>query len=211
LIVNAVLRASLRSLDPSKAPIWRPQAILTIILLVLSLAAAAVEGIDLRQLGFCPPVQGVWGTALGGGLLVGGLATLVVLVSGVRGLRSTLGGYSFGALVIWVWLASSVSEEIFCRGWFQTSTETAQAGLRALLPSALLFAGMHLSLLLAGSDLASVLVIVAATFALGLLAAWARAVSGSLYPAMLAHVAFNLGGALGGIVYTIVRGLRPHR
>ncbi len=126
----------------------------------------------------------------------------------MRGLRPVLSGYSFGALVFWVWIVSSVSEEIFCRGWFQTSTSTTGGGLLSLWPSALLFGALHWSMLAARVDLASTLVVVASTSVLGLLAAWARSASGSLYPAVAAHVAFNLGGLLGGIGYTIGQRVR---
>jgi membrane protease YdiL (CAAX protease family) len=211
-VVSGIVKASLRRLDLTNGPAWRPQAILEMVVLVLSLTVAAVEGIGLRQLGFCRPGQDVWGTTLAGGLLLGVFATLVILVSGIRGLRSTLGGYSFGAIVIWVWVVSSVIEEVLCRGWFQTSTETAaHSGLWALLPSALLFGSLHLSLVLAGVDIASVIVVVTTTAILGLLAAWARSTSGSLYPAIAAHVAFNIGGALGGIVYAIVHRIATGR
>ena len=121
------------------------------------------------------------------------------MVSGVSRLRSVMGGYSFGAMVLWVWIVSSVSEEVFCRGWFQTSTmsDTSRATLLALLPSAILFGSLHLLLVSADVDVASVVVVVIATTLLGLLAA-ARATSASLYPAIAAHVAFNVGGAAGG-------------
>jgi hypothetical protein len=52
--------------------------------------------------------------------------------------------------------------------------------------------------------MASVLFVVMATAMLGLLASWVRATSSSLYPAIAAHAAFNVGGALGAIVYAIV-------
>jgi hypothetical protein len=186
-------------------PAWRSQAILKGALLAFAVTAAVVQGIELRRVGFCRPEHAVWGRALAGGFLLGAVTTLVVMVSGVRGLRSVLGGYSFGAMVLWVWIVSSVSEEVFCRGWFQTSTmsDTSRATLLALLPSAILFGSLHLLLVSADVDVASVAVVVIATTLLGLLAAWARATSASLYPAIAAHVAFNVGGAAGGIVYAI--------
>jgi membrane protease YdiL (CAAX protease family) len=204
IVATVLLGARLRGLERAAGPAWRPQAILDIGLVVVSLIAAHVEGIGLGRLGFCLPAHPVWGRAIAGGLLLGGSTTLVILLAGLRGLRPVVGGYSFGAVLFWVWIVSSVSEEIFCRGWFQASTEGG-AGLSALLPSAILFGAMHLVLLVARVDIGSTTVIVAATSLLGLLAAWARAGSGSLYPAIAAHLAFNVGGVLGGGGYLAFR------
>jgi membrane protease YdiL (CAAX protease family) len=79
--------------------------------------------------------------------------------------------------------------------------DVAAGALGALLPSAVLFGSLHLVMLFAGVDRASVAVVVVSTTLLGLLAAWAKAATGSLYPPIAAHVAFNVGGALGGIAY----------
>jgi uncharacterized protein len=210
-VVGAIVKTSLRRLQAPNGPAWRALAIPKLVMLVVSLAAAAIEGLDLRRLGFCAPTHDVWERAVAAGLLLGALATVVILAAGLRGLRATLGGCSFGAIVLWVWIVSSVVEELFCRGWFQASTTAGDTGLASLLPSALLFGSLHLSLLFAGVDVASVIVVVAATSLLGLVAAWARATTGSLYPAIAAHAAFNVGGALGGIAYAIVHRIATGR
>lgn len=75
------------------------------------------------------------------------------------------------------------------------------AALGRLLPSALLFGALHLVMLSAGIERRAVAAIVASTALLGLLAAWARATTGSLWPAIAAHVAFNVGGVVGGALY----------
>lgn len=199
--VGRMTKAALQRLP--EGPAWRPHAVLKIALLAVSLAAIALDGFSLSDVGFRSPVRAIWGASIGLGLLLGAVGTLVVLVSGIQGLRKTLKGHSFASIVVWAWVVSSVVEEVYCRGWFQTSTmpEVARASLVALLPSAVLFGSMHLSLLWAGVDRASVALVVTSTTVLGLLCAWARAASDSLYPAIAAHVAFNVGGALGGIVY----------
>jgi membrane protease YdiL (CAAX protease family) len=181
-------------------PVWRASAIAEILLALVALDLAFLEGMGLRELGFVWPARAVWGSAIGGGLILGALATSAMLGFRLRGLRSALSGYSMGALLVWAFIVPSICEEIFCRGWFQASTGS-------LLGSALLFGGMHAPLRLAGIDGRSVTVIVIATTLLGLLAAWARAVSGSLYPAIAAHLAFNFGGALFGIADGLRRSL----
>jgi membrane protease YdiL (CAAX protease family) len=202
--VGRMTKAALRPLP--EGPAWRPHAVLKIALLAVSLAAMALSGLSLSDVGFRSPVRAIWGTSIALGSTLGVVGTLVVLVSGLQGLRKVMKGQSFGSIVIWAWVVSSVVEEIYCRGWFQTSTmpEVAQVSIVALLPSAVLFGSMHLSLLWAGVDRASVVLVVASTTVLGLLCAWARAASDSLYPAIAAHVAFNVGGALGGIAYAVV-------
>jgi hypothetical protein len=212
------VRQIVHALPPG--PAWESQAILKVLLAGLALGAAALELLSPRALGFCRPTTGVWGRSIGGGLLLGVVTTLVILLapwiashlgsapqagSEPKGLRAVLGGYSFGALVVWVWIVSSVSEEVFCRGWFQASTGGIGASsLGALLPSALLFGGLHLLLLGAGVDRMSVAIIVTATTLLGLLAAWVRATSASIYPPIAAHVAFNVGGVIGGVAFAMV-------
>jgi len=173
-------------------PAWRASAVAEILFALVALDLAFLEGIGLRELGFVWPARAVWSSAVGGGLLLGALGTWVMVGFRLRGMRSVLGGYSPGALVLWAFIVPSVCEEIFCRGWFQASTGS-------VIASALLFGAMHAPLRLAGVDAKSVTVIVVATTVLGLLAASVRASSGSLYPAMAAHLAFNCGGALIGI------------
>jgi len=201
--VGLVARGLVR-LAPS-APVWGSQALLKLLVVGVALGAASIELPSLRALGFTRPEAPVWGRAIGGGLALGAVATLVAVFAGATGMRSIVEKYSFGAMVLWIWIVSSASEEIFCRGWFQASTGAPgkDARVAALLPSAVLFGALHLALLSAGIDVRSVLCVVAAASVLGLLAAWARARSASLYPAIAAHVAFNVGGVAGGAAYAI--------
>jgi membrane protease YdiL (CAAX protease family) len=197
------------------APKWVPHAILKMVVLVLSFGAAAVEGLSLRDLGLRAPQAPVWGAAIGGGLALGATGTLVMLLANLEGLRKVVGQHSFATIVVWFWIVSSVAEEVFCRGWFQGSTMSDVTGsdLGAQLPSAVLFGSLHLVLLWAGVERRAVAVVVVSTAILGLRAAWARAASASLYPAIGAHVAFNVGGAVGGIAYAVgyraVKGKMP--
>jgi uncharacterized protein len=202
--VGRLTKAGLKRLP--EGPRWRSHAVLKIALLVVSLAAIALEGLSFSDVGFRSPARSVWGASIGLGLMLGAVGTLVVLVAGLQGLRKAMQSQSLASIVVWVWVVSSVVEEAYCRGWFQTATTpvASQVSLVALLPSAVLFGSMHLALLSAGVDCASVAFIVAATTALGLLCAWAKAATGSLYPPIAAHVAFNVGGVLGGIVYAAV-------
>ena len=72
-----------------------------------------------------------------------------------------------------------------------------------MLWSAALFGAMHLPLLFADIEIAAVVVILLSVTALGYICAMARARTGSLRPAILAHMMFNVGGFLAGVIYTI--------
>ena len=114
-------------------------------------------------------------------------------------------------IMFWVWIVSSVSEEIFVRGWFQSTLAQRGVGQRAaVLLSGALFGAMHLSLLRADVEPASVAVIVTFTFLLGLVCAYVRATRDSLVPAILAHVGFNVGGLVGGAMVMIARKVAQH-
>jgi len=195
------VKAAMRRLP--EGPRWRPHAALKIALLVLSFALAGLEGLSPRDLGLRPAAQSIWGASIGLGLGLGAVSTLVILLAGLQGLRKVMVGHSLPSIVFWFWIVSSVAEEVFCRGWFQASVMdgAAPGALGALLPSAVLFGSLHLVMLFAGVDRASVAFVVVSTTALGLLAAWAKAATGSLYPPIAAHVAFNVGGMMGGVAY----------
>ncbi len=62
---------------------------------------------------------------------------------------------------------------------------------------------MHLALLFSGIEIAAVVVILLSVTSLGYVCATARARTGSLHPAIAAHVMFNVGGFLAGVTYTI--------
>jgi membrane protease YdiL (CAAX protease family) len=124
-------------------------------------------------------------------------------------MRDMAGAYGLPGIVLWVWVFSSIVEEIFCRGWFQTvvgggeiASQSERA--RAAIPwSAALFGAMHLTLFFGGVDIAGAAVIVLSVTVLGYICATARARTGSLRPAIAAHVLFNVGSLLGGMIYAI--------
>jgi membrane protease YdiL (CAAX protease family) len=119
-------------------------------------------------------------------------------------MRGRLADYGLPGIVLWIWVVSSLMEELFCRGWFQTLVSSGASGERtAVLWSAGLFGTMHLALLFSDIEIAAVVVIVLSVTALGYVCATARARTGSLRPAIAAHVMFNVGAFLAGVAYTI--------
>ncbi len=153
-----------------------------------------------------------WAPVALAALALGAAATGAVLITGATG-NPLVKQLTFPQIVLFVWIFSSIIEEIFTRGFLQgylASATTASVRLlffRVDLPtlvSALFFACMHLVLLLRGADLATMVIILSFTFSLGLMAGHQRARTGSLIPAIGVHMLANIGGVIGGIVYAIV-------
>lgn len=147
-----------------------------------------------------------------GALALGALATAAVLISGTAG-NPLVRELTFPQIILFVWIFSSIIEEIFTRGFLQGHLITAtKASVRLLffrvdlstLISALFFACMHLVLLLRGAGLATMVIILLFTFSVGLMAGHQRVRTGSLIPAIGVHMLANIGGVISGIVYAII-------
>jgi membrane protease YdiL (CAAX protease family) len=104
--------------------------------------------------------------------------------------------------VIFIWIYSSICEEILVRGLLQTllnrspgaATMDARWWTVPAVISAVFFGAMHLVLVpLLGSG--AIPIVLLATF-LGFVAAHYRQASGSLVPAIMVHMLFNIGGSL---------------
>jgi len=105
-------------------------------------------------------------------------------------------------VILFVWIYASICEEVLTRGLLQTllsgggSLDSARPR-RLSMPvvlSALFFGAMHI-VLVRSMGPAAIPVIVLATF-LGLVAARYRERTGSLIPAVMVHMLFNIGGML---------------
>ena len=117
--------------------------------------------------------------------------------------------------VIRVWIAASLAEEILMRGLVQSSlgllsdigfSVGAHFVSLPVLAGALAFSALHLVLFKRmGAKAAPVLVF---TFLLGCVAGVYRETTGSLVPAVLVHMLFNIGGAVPVWVVSAIRGSR---
>jgi membrane protease YdiL (CAAX protease family) len=180
---------------------WARQAVSQGLLTVVALGAMAVSRRPFAEFGFRrpAPAQGhfkLWG------LVLGAASTVVILALGLRGMRAGLAAYGLLGIVLWIWVFSSIVEEVFCRGWFQSLVAGGDTRA-AVIWSAALFGTMHLGLLFSNVEIAAVVVIVLSVTALGYVCATARARTGSLRPAIAAHVMFNVGAFLAGVIYAI--------
>jgi membrane protease YdiL (CAAX protease family) len=103
--------------------------------------------------------------------------------------------------IIFVWVYASITEELLTRGLLQTllysgyrsDTVTRRLSMPVIL-SALFFGAMHLPLL-KSMGAAAVPAIVLSVF-LGYVAGRYRESSGSIIPAIIIHMLFNIGGTL---------------
>jgi membrane protease YdiL (CAAX protease family) len=203
LFVLASALPKLAGFDGQLHP-WLPQVLTKLIMLIEAFALMFISRRKLSEYGFRRGT-GRSGRLILAGLGLGATATAFILIAGLPGLRPMMQRFTFLQIVITIWIWSSVVEEIFVRGWLQTAIARQGASPRAqVLLSGAFFGALHLSLLRIGIDPASVATIVIATFLLGLVCATLRQRTGSLIAPILAHVAFNAGGVIGGIIGTIV-------
>ncbi len=122
-----------------------------------------------------------------------------------------LGEFSFFQVVIFIWIYASICEEILTRGLIQgylgplTKYGFTLFGSRISLPvlvGALFFGSMHLALLTMGVSGLLVLTIVFFAFILGIIAGFYRERTGSIIPAIVTHMAFNISGTITGLIVT---------
>ena len=185
-------------------------------MLILSLIMIAVLSRGrFSEYGFRKATDVPWLRVILIALGLGMVATIFVLLFRSGG-HPMAGRFSFVQMVLFVWLLASTSEEIFTRGLFQTMLspwDRKQVNMllfRVNLPtlvSALLFSAMHIVVKFSGASTTTTVTIMVFTFSVGLLAGHARARSGSLVPAVAVHMMANVGGFLGGIVFTMIKAM----
>lgn len=121
------------------------------------------------------------------------------------GAHPVLAGSSLLRIVITVWAIASICEEVFLRGLVQSFLKPLREigvtvfGIHLSLPvtsAAILFGAMHIMLLTVGADASLVGGIVGSATVLGLVAGYYREKTGSLIPAIMIHMLFNVYGSL---------------
>jgi len=149
-----------------------------------------------------------WRRTVAAGLALGAATSLIILLLGGSGMQAALGSMKFWQIVLIVWIGSSISEEIFTRGWAQGALDrwrgVAYGGHSVpVIVAALLFGSMHITLIGHGVDIITTVVVVISATLLGLIAGSLRERHGGLAPAILVHICFNIGGAMGGVIYVL--------
>ena len=142
-------------------------------------------------------------------LITGIIASVLQSLHPVKGGEHFASSYSFLETVFYVWILASISEEILTRGLIQGYLAPLKKyGFKIfkkyislpILIGALFFGLMHVMLLTTGMNVYMVFAVVFTCFILGLLAGYYRENTGSLIPAVVVHMMFNIGGALLGLL-----------
>jgi len=173
----------------------------TMLIVFSLLLFALVDGRPWRRFGFHKP-DGPWLRFIVYALAVGTVVTFTLKLTPGKGMSEALKGVS-PALLLPIIIYGSTAEEFFTRGWFQSFLEPERGRLVRLgrFAASLPVVAMHLTLLLRGADPWTIGFVLVFTTTVGLLAATVRELTGSLWPAILTHLAGNAGGVLGGILY----------
>lgn len=202
-------------LSPHGSPAWIGLFMSGTVMLAVSLILVLASSMgDPTGFGFTrPAVGGGYGAGIAWGLILGFCASALNLLAGGDGL-SPVQGLGFVQVVLLVWVLASVSEEVLVRGYVQSYLQSlTRMGftvfrLRMSLPvilSALFFSAMHLVLLTTATPFITVYTVLVFTFFLGLVTAYQRERTGSILPAVIAHMSFNVGGMIGGIAFVILQ------
>ena len=146
-----------------------------------------------------------------GGLVVYGLL-FMGLLRNLFGDTNEMGFPDSGSLlktIIVVWLWSSICEEIFNRGLIQSLLNIFKKYKFCKLTlsvwiSGIIFGAMHFSVLKFSDSIFFVLFIVFNTTTLGVLAAYYREKSESVYPAILVHILGNVTGSFPLVIKAIL-------
>ena len=185
--------------------------ILKLLLMALSiLIMMLIPKMKLKEFGLRIPkkinyFKLTWQTAA---FTIGGLIVWGLLFMGL--LRNLFGdtneaGFpdsdSFIKTLISVWIWSSICEEVFNRGLLQTLLDVFRKYKFLKLSvsvwiSGMIFGAMHFSVFKFSNSVFFVLFIVFNTTTLGVLAAYYREKSESIFPAILVHIIGNIAGSL---------------
>lgn len=142
-------------------------------------------------------------------MITGIAATVLNSIFPIKGGEHFASKYSIWETIVYVWLLASISEEILSRGLIQGFLAPLKRyGFKVIrkyislpvLISALFFSAIHLMLLTTGMNPYMVGAVVISCFVLGICAGYVRERSGSLIPAIIVHLVFNIGGTAMGLL-----------
>jgi membrane protease YdiL (CAAX protease family) len=206
LLISDVLSALLKGIHP-------PSVITHSSMLILSVLTITILGKGrFSEYGFHKAQNVRWVRSTLIALALGASGTCIILLSGASGMPM-MEQLSFPQVILFVWLLASIAEEVLTRGVIQSylsplnEAEVKLLMLKVNIPtliSALFFSAMHITVITSGADIPTTIIVVVYAFFLGLLAGHIRAQSQSLVPAIAVHILFNIGGVVGGILFTIL-------
>ncbi len=191
--------------EPWLANIWSANIISLVVSLIISmLLMMALSRGKISTYGF--KISG--NLRLKRTILIGLGAGFILNVIGSflpTGSNPAVADFSFFQVVIFIWIFASLYEEVISRGLVQSFLSPLMKygftvfELRISLPvliGALFFASIHLALLTLGTDPLLVIITVLFAFVLGIIAGYFREITGSLVPAIIVHMLFNISANL---------------
>ena len=157
----------------------------------LRLAGIGFQGADPQWIALAPALAAL-------ALLVVSVLGLLISEAGRDALNQYTGGQvahttglQFALTLITLGVLAPLMEEFLFRGVLFTALRERLGLLIAILGSSVLFAIFHSSTLAVLDRVIDQLLVIASLSSVGLIAVWLRHVSGSLYPAILMHGAYN--------------------
>jgi membrane protease YdiL (CAAX protease family) len=172
---------------------WTELLVFDSTLVIASILLLHRDNMPRKVAGICSsahPFPWFWNVTF----LIGLNTVASVLLLAAKAPNTMLSSLSTGQNLVWVCVFAPLSEELFTRGWFQSSYLRAGgvAGpTSAILASATLFAAMHLFV---STSLLRNAVTVVAAFLSGLIYGRVRQASNSLFPVVIMHSVFNAWG-----------------
>jgi hypothetical protein len=145
-------------------------------------------------------------------IVITGVGMVLVMLGGEGGVNGTDSIMGSGILkaIISVWIIASISEEVFFRGLLQGFLNPLKkSGINLfkihisvpIIFSALFFGLGHIGVISFLGTNMTILIIINATI-LGFIAGYYREKTGSLIPAIVVHMTFNIVGSIIGIILT---------
>jgi len=144
-------------------------------------------------------------------ILVGSLVAIVIIIASAfipAEDFNIVEGFSTLQIIIFVWIYASICEEFLARGLIQGFLSPLVKYQKRIfnfhisipmLVSALFFGAMHLGLVAVGGPVGGLTIVISAII-LGLVAGYYRETSGSLLPAIIVHMLFNIWGSIIGFL-----------
>ena len=189
-------------------PITHTGMLLASLILICLLSRGKVstyglKGIRLKAL-VRPTVVG-----LSVGIIITGLGELLPMTG-----FEFMEDFTLLQIILFVWIFASVSEELLTRGLLQGFLRPLEKYRLMIfkfymsvpvLVAALFFGFMHLGLLTMGASGPAVFVIVLSAIILGVIAGYYREKTGSIVPAIVIHMLFNICGTLMGLLGEAVK------
>jgi len=189
-------------------PITHTGMLLASLVLICLLSKGKISTYGLRGIRLKPLVRPTV-VGLVFGIIITGLGELVPM-AGLEFMED----FTLLQIIILAWIFASVSEELLTRGLLQGFLSSLDKyGLTIfgfymsvpVLIAALFFGLMHLGLLTMGASGSAVFVIALSGIILGVIAGYYREKTGSIVPAIVIHMLFNICGTVMGLLGEAVK------